>query len=129
MEHLSLEAKLGSFDYVTFIGDMAYDHFDDESARGNEFMNLVSDYAQHIPLMVAPGNHEHGDNFTEYVKRFQGTQAYPGARSGSETNFYYSYDVGLIHYVVINTEVYKFPNETVASSFPFTPEQQLEWLE
>jgi hypothetical protein len=50
-------------------------------------------------------------------------------RSGSGTNFYYSFDVGLIHYVVIDTEVYRYESQTNNSPHPFTAQQQLNWLE
>jgi len=58
--------------------------------------------------MVAPGNHEKEDNFTEYIRRFQGIADFAGESSGTGTNFFYSFDVHNIHYVVIDTEVYKY---------------------
>jgi len=131
MKHVTRESlgRNKDIDYVLHIGDIAYNLFDNDSAVGNEFMQLVSNYSSRLPLMVAAGNHEHSDNFTEYVNRFQGTANGAGERSGSRTNFYYSFDTGLIHYIVINTEVYKFQDETANSPFPFTPDEQLEWLE
>jgi len=54
--------------------------------------------------MVAAGNHEKKDNFNSYVYRFYGLVR-AGQSSGSNNNFFYSFDYGLIHYVIIDTEV------------------------
>lgn len=129
MKHLQDEGARGAFDYALHIGDISYDLFTNKSTVGNEFMRQVSTIYQHKPLMVAAGNHEHNDNFTQYTKRFKSQEVYAGANSKSDTSFYYSFDVGLIHYIVINTEVYKYVNQTASSPLPFTPEQQLAWLE
>lgn len=52
-----------------------------------------------------------------------------GAASGSNTSFFYSFDLGLVHYVAIDTEIYAYQQQTAASLSPFTREQQLAWLE
>jgi hypothetical protein len=129
MKHLQEEGARGAFDYALHIGDISYDLFTNKSTVGNEFMRQVSAVYKHKPLMVAAGNHEHNDNFTQYTQRFKAQQMYAGANSKSGTSFYYSFDVGFIHYVVINTEVYKYQNQTASSPLPFTPEEQLAWLE
>jgi hypothetical protein len=56
--------------------------------------------------MVAAGNHESADNFQSYTQRFRSTEKLAGKDSGSGSNHYYSFDEGLIHFVVINVEVY-----------------------
>lgn len=129
MKHLQDEGARGDFDYALHIGDISYDLFTNKSTVGNEFMRQVSDIYRHKPLMVAAGNHEHNDNFTQYTQRFKAQEEFAGTHSKSDTSFYYSFDVGMIHYIVINTEVYKYQNETANSPLPFTPEQQLTWLE
>jgi hypothetical protein len=129
MKHLQEEGLREAFDYALHIGDISYDLFTNKSTVGNEFMRQVSAVYKHKPLMVAAGNHEHNDNFTQYTQRFKAQQMYAGANSRSGTSFYYSFDVGFIHYVVINTEVYKYQNQTASSPLPFTPEEQLAWLE
>jgi hypothetical protein len=129
MKHLQDEGRRGVFDYALHIGDISYDLLTNKSTVGNEFMRQVSEIYQHKPLMVAAGNHEHNDNFTQYTQRFKSQEKYAGSNSRSDTSFYYSFDVGLIHYVVINTEVYKYVNQTASSPLPFTPEEQLAWLE
>ena len=129
MKHIQEEGLKGKFDYGLHIGDISYDLFTNKSTVGNEFMRQVSAVYKHKPLMVAAGNHEHNDNFTQYTQRFKAQEEYAGANSGSGTSFFYSFDVGLIHYVIINTEVYKYQKETASSPLPFSPEEQLKWLE
>jgi 3',5'-cyclic AMP phosphodiesterase CpdA len=74
------------------------------------------------------GNHEAHQNFTQYCHRFEGLTA-AGNASGSKSNMFFSWDHKLVHFIGINTEVYKFYNETQSSPYPFVPEEQLAWLE
>jgi acid phosphatase type 7 len=119
----------GQFDYVLHIGDISYDLFRKKSTVGNTFMQLISRYASRRPYMVAAGNHEAGDNFKQYNARFAGIYSITGQNSASNSNFYYSFNVGSIHYIVVDTEVYKFSQQTMKSYYPFTAQQQLQWLE
>ncbi|CAD6334979.1 unnamed protein product [Miscanthus lutarioriparius] len=55
-----------------------------------------------IPMMVVEGNHEieeqiHNKTFASYSSRF----AFPSEESGSFSPFYYSFDVGGIHFVML----------------------------
>ena len=59
-----------------------------------------------IPMMVIQGNHEiepqaAGVNFKSYLTRF----AVPSEESGSKTNFYYSFDAGGIHVIMLGAYV------------------------
>ena len=130
MDYLKQEKANGAFDYVVHVGDIAYDLFSDNSSTGNTFMGLISDgLAESTPYMVAEGNHESGDNFQEYNLRFKGTADTAGQVSGSMNNHFYSYNVGLIHYIVVSTEIYAYPDAVAKSVYPFTAEEQLAWLE
>lgn len=121
------------FDYMLHVGDFAYDLNDENSTVGNRFMNEIGMSAQSIPYMPAVGNHElHDDDAasnSQYNNRFRGVAEAAGRRSGSDSNYYYSFNRGLIHYVVINTEIYHFPDSVARSPLPHTPEEQLEWLQ
>ena len=83
----------------------------------------------------------------QYTRRFAAVAKGVGEASGSQSNFYYSFDDGLMHFVAIDTgktrasflgwctrswsfrvEVYTWYNETQASQFPFEPQAQLDWL-
>lgn len=123
------ESQQGIFDYAVHIGDIAYDLFSESSSVGNEYMTLMTSMSQRYPVMVAEGNHEKGDNFREYNLRFKGIEALAGAHCGSNSNHYYSFDEGLVHYVVVSTEVYVYPDQAANGPSPFTAEEQLSWLE
>ena len=119
-------------DYMIHVGDIAYDLDDMNSTVGNNFMNVISKKTRHVPYMVAVGNHElkkSPTNGTEYVQRFRGIASHAGRRSGSNSNFYYSYNRGLIHFCVINTEIYRYIDSLQYSPLPHTAEEQLAWLE
>lgn len=59
-----------------------------------------------VPMMVIEGNHEiepqvDGITFKSYLTRF----AVPSEESGSNTNFYYSFDAGGIHFIMLGAYV------------------------
>jgi hypothetical protein len=59
-----------------------------------------------IPMMVIEGNHEiepqaDGITFKSYLTRF----AVPAKQSGSKSNFYYSFDVGGIHFIMLGAYI------------------------
>ena len=59
-----------------------------------------------IPMMVIEGNHEiepqvAGITFKSYLTRF----AVPSEESGSKSNFYYSFDAGGVHFVMLGAYV------------------------
>jgi acid phosphatase type 7 len=128
-ERIKTEGARGTYDYMVHVGDIAYDLFSDESRVGNQYMDLMMSATARYPLNVAEGNHEKGDNFTEYNLRFKSIEDLAGRVSDSHSNHYYSYDVGLIHYVVVSTEVYSYPTMAAAGPSPYTAAQQLQWLE
>jgi hypothetical protein len=85
----------------------------------NNFQNNIENITAQNIYMTGPGNHEVtcnqlGDsycgsstarNFSAYLNRFR----MPGNESGGYQNLWYSFDYGLVHVVVINTET-DFPN-------------------
>lgn len=64
-----------------------------------------------------------------HARRFDAMRAGAGAASGSNTSFFYSFDLGLVHYVAIDTELYAYQKQTSASLSPVTVADQLAWLE
>ena len=77
------------------------------------FMDQTSSVMAALPYLVLPGNHEAdcehdapseclviSNNFTSYLARWR----MPGPESGGLSSFWYSFDSGLIHWVVFNTE-------------------------
>jgi len=59
-----------------------------------------------VPMMVIEGNHEIEPqagkiSFKSYLTRF----AVPAEESGSKSNFYYSFDAGGIHFIMLGAYV------------------------
>lgn len=59
-----------------------------------------------VPMMVIEGNHEiepqaSGVTFKSYSERF----AVPSTESASNSNFYYSFDAGGVHFVMLGAYV------------------------
>ena len=63
-------------------------------------MEQIESVAQEVPYMVAAGNHESHHNFSHYTNRFE----MPNKRDSA--NLFYSFDLGLVHFVAYNTEAY-----------------------
>jgi len=103
LTHLQDEVIAGTIDMVLHVGDMAYNMDDDNGTRGDEFMRQIQPIAAYVPYMVCLGNHEYNYNFSHYSQRFSGIT---GQESGSNTNWFYSFDISYVHFVGFSTEVY-----------------------
>lgn len=103
---LSEEAKQRNFDAVLHIGDLAYDLNDNEGQVGDQWLNMIEPIASAYPYMTLPGNHEVPNNFTHYINRF----SMPLNSANQGTGFFYSFDLGPAHIVMINTEGYFYYN-------------------
>jgi len=90
----------GRFQMVLHIGDIAYDLGGHSSDRGDEFMSMIEHIASRVPYQVAVGNHEADDDkkYLNYRKRFK--------LSDLSENMYYSFDSGLVHFLVVASEFY-----------------------
>lgn len=80
----------------------AYNMDTGNSANGNFFMNRAMLYSSSSPTQPAPGNHEAGNDFYEYQIRHTGVSTYSNTKSA----LYYSFNSGLVHYLVFNSETY-----------------------
>ncbi|KAF0696329.1 Aste57867_12888 [Aphanomyces stellatus] len=119
-------------DAVVSVGDYAYDLHTSGGAVGDVFLNEMEPIAASVPFMVAMGNHEVKKAFSHYTHRFQLMPANAGAirvRGGNinalRNNWFYSYNVGLVHFVVLCTEMYFKPNEME----PDLAARQQAWLD
>ncbi|GMI10117.1 hypothetical protein TrVE_jg1389 [Triparma verrucosa] len=118
------EAALnGEIDLVIHGGDIAYDIDDDCGRRGDEFMRTIQPLSTTVPYIFGVGDHEGGRKDLSLDCHAQLGYDYEGFRmrvgeatnagqmimahaSGSPTSFYFSFDVGLVHFVVINTNAW-----------------------
>jgi len=71
---------------------------------------MVEKIAGSFAYMTLPGNHESANNFTHYINRFN----MPFNKASQNTSWYYSFDLGPAHFVMLDTEVYFYnSNETI----------------
>lgn len=108
------------YDLILHVGDLAYNLYTNDATVGDAFMNQIEPYSSKVPYMVCPGNHEEGNNFTQYLYRF----TMPYIKSLSDTNLYYSFDIGDIHIIAISTEIYYFGNDYTNDHI----DRQYNWL-
>lgn len=123
LDRLKKEADDGGFDAVIHAGDLAYDMYEGDGTIGNEFMNSIQPIATKVPYMALPGNHEQMYNFTHFVHRFSNMELGVGQTSGSGTSLWWSMDIGLIHFVAFDSEVYHYYRDKGQI------QRQINWLE
>lgn len=116
LARLQEETQRGLYDVAVHVGDFAYDMDTDNARVGDEFMRQIEAIAAYLPYMTVPGNHEEKYNFSNYRARF----TMPGDTEG----LWYSFNVGPIHFVGIDTEVYYFMNYGLKQLV-----KQYEWLD
>lgn len=104
-------------------GDFAYNLDTQHGAYGDMFMRLMEPIVSQVPYQTSVGNHELAENFTHYDARFTMINS-GGTDDGQMNNFYYSFNVGPIHFVSFSTEFYYF----VESSGLPVLHAQYEWL-
>jgi hypothetical protein len=106
LAQIASDAEAGLFDFSLHAGDWAYNLDTGNSANGNFFMNRAMLYSAAQPTQPACGNHEgataFGLAFGEYQARHPGVAAH----ANTNTSLYYSFEVGLVHYLVFNSETY-----------------------
>lgn len=117
-------ATNGEIDLVIHGGDISYDIDDDCGRRGDEFMNAIQQLSTTVPYIFGVGDHEGGrkdlnvdchapssgydyEGFRMRVgEATNAGQMIMAHASGSPTSFYFSFDVGFVHFVVINTNAW-----------------------
>lgn len=100
-------------DMILHLGDFAYDLDGNDGKTGDQFMRNIEQVASHVPYMVSHGNHEDGAaSLAHYIERFRlmPSNAAPNnftSKNGPTTNsLYFSWDIGLVHYVSMSTELF-----------------------
>jgi hypothetical protein len=126
IKQLIAEAQNGAFDVVLHAGDLAYNLEDSKGATGNGFMNQIQPVASRVPYMATCGNHEADDDtFSEFKTRFYGLGKTAGARSGSNSSTWYSFNDGLVHFVFVDTELWAYDGKYAPKDIA----AQQAWLE
>ena len=125
IEKIQDEIVNNNVDMVIHVGDFAYDMNDQNGRTGDLFMNSIEPIASAIPYMVCLGNHESAYNFSHYTYRFRGqpsTNKLPEitGQVGMPNNWYFSYDVGEVHFIAFSTEIYFDYSDLI--------EEQYNWI-
>jgi len=141
-----LQLRKLDVDWFFHVGDISYADDHNTANPGayestwNTFQTVMQDVTSKQAYMVCPGNHEAAcmlagatgcpdelKNFTAYRNRFH----MPYEESGSNTNMWYSFDYGMVHFVSISSETDydKAPEgpRTLFRSGPFG--DQIAWLQ
>jgi hypothetical protein len=89
-------------DAIVHNGDFAYNLDDIDGLRGDEFFDMMEPIVAAKSYMVSPGNHERAANFSHYRHRFSMPMR------EVHNNLYWSLDVGLVHFIAFDAELYYF---------------------
>ncbi|BET01030.1 Purple acid [Nesidiocoris tenuis] len=116
LPYLQKDIISGLYDAILHVGDFAYDMRNDNGEVGDQFMRQIEPIAAYVPYMVSAGNHEESYNFSHYRARF--------SMPGGHENLWYSFDLGPIHFINLNTEAYYFPEYGLKLAI-----KQYLWLE
>ena len=111
-------------DLIFHIGDYAYDLQSAGGLNGDLFLRRIEALATAVPYMGTPGNHEiqrHGEEHAEYFAHYRSRFTMPRAGRRSDLDMWYSFDVGLVHFVSYSSEVFFSASQT-------TQQRMLRWL-
>ena len=93
----------------------------------DDFFNKIQPIASRIPYMVTAGNHEFWYNFSAYKNRFfmpgvlEEPQNEENTNNGSGDNMYFSWNLGPIHFISMNSET--------AIDVGNFADDQIKWIE
>ena len=88
----------GTIQSVVVGGDLSY--ADGDEHTWDQYLRMIEHYADSIPVMAAPGNHENYYHFAAYNHRF----FMPNEQSGSSSKQYFSFNYEKIHFVSWSVE-------------------------
>ncbi|KAI1728158.1 calcineurin-like phosphoesterase domain-containing protein [Ditylenchus destructor] len=94
-------AREQKFNLIMHTGDIGYDFH--RARKGNQFMNELQEVFAQVPYLIVVGNHEREPGRSDF---YNIRQRFRMPNSVDDSNQFYSFDVGPVHFVVINTELY-----------------------
>eukprot|EP01065_Artemidia_motanka_P038875 TRINITY_DN47723_c0_g1_i1.p1 TRINITY_DN47723_c0_g1~~TRINITY_DN47723_c0_g1_i1.p1 ORF type:complete len:564 (+),score=140.62 TRINITY_DN47723_c0_g1_i1:85-1776(+) len=110
---LSSFAKDGRFDAAFHAGDIAYSLVKRNGTVGDRWMRTLAPWAANLPYMVTPGDHDvrWGTDAWDVQQRYampgwRSVADTPGAQQGHWGGLWWSVDVGPVHVVSYNTEMW-----------------------
>merc|ERR1712130_285026 len=125
MEYLLTAAQTNSVDFIVHLGDHAYNLGASSDYRGDGYLSAMSTILSALPWAPTIGNHEYlnGAKFHRYLNITYGISKTAGESCGSKTSRYYSFDVGLAHFIILDGACYYISSEK------HWRKPQLAWLE
>ena len=99
---LQNQVKLNKFDAILHLGDLAYDLDSFDGLVGDSWLRMIEPLTSTLPYMTLPGNHENWNNCSHYKNRF----IMPKNNANQGTGYFYSFNLGRAHYIMLNTELY-----------------------
>ena len=111
--------KEGKNEYsaVFHLGDFAYDLHSESGRRGDVFLNALQPLAAYVPYVGIVGDHEREGQYAHYRYRF----SLPGQPWPiPEARMYYSQDIGPVHILAYNPQVYLFNQDMI--------DEQYNWM-
>lgn len=94
--------------FVIHDGDIAYNLDSKSCKQGDAWGNAIQELATRVPYMYAPGNHEYdGGLWSNYRARYRALNI-TGQHSGSGQSRYYSFEVGLVHFIAFDCDAYVY---------------------
>jgi hypothetical protein len=109
-------------------GDYGYDLQDEAGARGARFMNRLQNISSMFPTVTTMGNHEASSGNASHYTNILGR-----AMAGDALGHWFSFSAGLIHFVMLSSEVYHMAPFTLqrsdGSSLNVSSAAQLAWLQ
>ena len=124
----------GNFDMIYQLGDFAYNFASKGGLTGRQFMNEIQNMAAYVPFMVNHGNHESAFRFAHYTEFFRSQPTNDVDTTVvtdmgvAPNNWYFSWNVGLVHFVTLSSEVYFMGYDTPNTESDL-PAKQFAWLE
>lgn len=111
MPWTSREVQQGGVAMILQVGDFAYDMDSEGGELGRRFMNQIQNMSAFVPFMVLHGNHESSYNFAHYTEFFRNQPATQDSivvtdNGPAPNNWFFSWNVGLVHFVVLSSELY-----------------------
>lgn len=96
---LGAEVAAGLVDLILHPGDVSY--ADGDMPHWDNFLTKMQHITSSVPYMVTPGNHEIWYNFSAYKTHF-----WTPASLEADDRMYYSFSVGPVHFLQLNTETF-----------------------
>jgi len=114
-------------------GDFAYNLANGRGTVGDQFFRNIEQVAARVPYMVSVGNHENDPtSLAHYTERFRlmpsNSNNTNSTNGVAPNNWFFSWNVGLVHYIAISTELYFGVPWNQQTGVP-SAKEQFEWLE